>query len=105
MDKKELERLICDKKKKAEKERGKRECIVVVIYTFIFFFLYCFLKEMPDKLGDAVSVLIVSFVFAGLHVGISQAVFEHLFVKEELADNEIKDLQKELHEMERQEKE
>lgn len=103
MDKEELKKLISEMEKKAESERRKREAIVIAAFTAVFFLLYCFLEKTPETFGDLIEVFLPSLLFSGLSFGINQAVFEHLFERDEAAQREIRELRKQLSDIQNKE--
>lgn len=96
MEKKELEKLISEIEKKAEKDRKKREYIVIAFFSVAFFLMYCLLEGTPDKIGEVAALLISSVFIAALHVAINQVIFEHLYQKDEAAQHELSALKKQL---------
>ena len=105
MDKKELEKLISEMERKARKENGKREAIVTAVFAAVYFFMFCLFEGKPGDFNEFFSYLLTSLILSVLNFGIYQAVFEHLFAKDEAAENEIKALKKELYEIEKHKKE
>ena len=99
MEKKELEKLIFEKSKKAERERRKREYTVIAIFAVVFFIAFCYFEGKPENIGDAVSLLIVSFVLAAIHCAINHLVFGYLSERDEAANKELKELRKQLSEL------
>lgn len=103
MDKEELKKTISEMEKKAGKERSKRETIVITAFTVVFFLLFYFFDKPPESLGDIIKMIIVSLVLSGLSFGINQAVFEHLFARDEAAQREIRELRKQLSDIQNKE--
>lgn len=103
MEKKELQKKIHELTKKAETESKKRGAIVIGAFTLVYFGLYCFLEKTPATVGDAVSVFIGAFILAALHCAINHAIFEHLFARDEAAQREIRELRKQLSDIQNKE--
>lgn len=99
----ELKQLIAEKEKKAEKEKRKRGVIVTAVFAAVYFFMFCLFEGKPGDFTEFFSYLLTSLILSVLNFGIFQAVFEHLFAKEQAAENEIKALKKELNEIEKKE--
>lgn len=96
MDKKDIEKQISEMTKKAEAKRKKREYMVIGAFAVAFALLYCFFEKTPETFNEVVMVIIGSLVLSALHCGISQAVFNYLFEKDEKAQREIGELRKQL---------
>ena len=103
MDKKELEKTICEMSKKAEADRKKREYVVIAVFAIVFFALYCLFEKMPENFGDAVGVLISSIALSALHCAINHTIFSYLFEKDEAAQRAIKLLREKLIDIEHNE--
>ena len=83
MNKEELKKLISEMSEKAEKERRKREYIVILAFTLVFFLLFYILDVKPNKLGDIIQMLVASFMLSALYCAINHGVFGYLYEKED----------------------
>jgi len=103
MDKESLQKRISDLEKELEKRKKKRDRIASAAFSAVYLVIFYLFDKRPVELEDYFNLVFVSVVIGCMHHGINSAIYEDLLSKDKYEELKLRNLRKQLSEIEERE--